>query len=185
VATSIGHSLAGCVALAATRRQRSFPVLVAVIVLANAPDLDFLPGLIVGMPALYHHGITHSLGAATIAAVAGALALCRLGVPFGAGLRIAFIAYGSHLALDLVGPDIRPPSGIPLFWPLSDALFLSPVTLLPGVHHAVRADAATADWLRGILVGRNVAAIAIETFLFAPIAWLAVRRLPVIHTAER
>ena len=32
----------------------------------NAPDLDFIPGLILGRPNLYHHGISHSLGAAVI-----------------------------------------------------------------------------------------------------------------------
>lgn len=28
----------------------------------NAPDLDFIPGLFLGDPDLYHHGVSHSIG---------------------------------------------------------------------------------------------------------------------------
>lgn len=177
MATPIGHSLAGLTALATAPRCRVMPMLLVAIVMANAADLDFLPGLFVGMPALYHHGITHSLGCAGIASLAAALVLRRFGAPFGVAFRIAFIAYASHLALDFVGPDIRPPFGIPIFWPLSDRHFISPVAILPGVLHAPRTDASILDWLHGMLAVRNVGAMVIETALFAPLAWLAHRRV--------
>lgn len=179
MATPIGHSLAGLTALATAPRCRVMPLLVLAVVMANAADLDFLPGLFVGMPALYHHGITHSLGCAVLTSLAGALVLRRFGASFGVAFRIALIAYASHLALDLVGPDSRPPSGIPLFWPLSDRHFISPVSILPGVFHAPRTDASILDWLHGMLVARNVGAMAIEAVVFAPLAWLANRRAAV------
>src|SRR5688572_10631819 len=166
MATPIGHSLAGLVGVAAAPSRHVPPLLLLAVVMANAPDLDFIPGLVVGRPALYHQGATHSLGGAAIASLAGALVLGRFGVPFGAAFRVAVIAYSSHLALDLVGPDRRPPYGIPLFWPLSDAHFISPVPLLPGVHHAARTDTSTGDWLRGVLAARNLRAIALEVALF-------------------
>jgi inner membrane protein len=176
VATPIGHSLAGITALAVGPRRHAMPLFLLAVVMANAPDLDFLPGLLVGQPALYHQDVTHSLGFAAAAALVGALVVRRLDIPFAAGYRVGLIAYASHLALDLLGPDSRPPFGIPLLWPLSQAHVLSPVTVLPGVGHAARIDASVADWLRGMLVARNVGAVAIETAVFAPLAWLVARR---------
>ena len=62
----IGHSLTGW--LTAAWRDGSFkPVhpgrFLLYVVVANGPDLDFIPGLLTGAPNLYHHGRSHSLGA--------------------------------------------------------------------------------------------------------------------------
>jgi inner membrane protein len=176
VATPIGHSLAGLAALTAAPRHPVRPLLLLAVVMANAPDLDFLPGILVGRPTLYHQGISHSLTAAALASFAGGIALHHLGLPFGVAARVGLVAYASHLALDLVGPDARLPFGIPLFWPLSDTHFLSPVTLLPGVHHAAHTESDISEWLTGMLVTRNLGAMALEVGLFGPIAWLATRR---------
>ena len=45
-----------------TLKPQNVKLLFFYIFIANAPDLDFLPGLIIGKPNLYHHGISHSLG---------------------------------------------------------------------------------------------------------------------------
>jgi inner membrane protein len=176
MATPIGHTLAGLTALTTAPRRPLRPLVLLAVVMANVPDLDFLPGILVGMPTLYHQGVTHSLAAAALASFVGAIVLRHLGLPFGAAFRVGLAAYASHLALDLVGPDARLPFGIPLFWPLSDAHFLSPVPLLPGVHHAARTESSISEWLTGILVMRNIGAMAVEVGLFGPIAWLATRR---------
>jgi len=34
--------------------------------MAVAPDLDFIPGIIVGKPTLYQQGLSHSLGFAVL-----------------------------------------------------------------------------------------------------------------------
>jgi inner membrane protein len=98
---------------------------------ACLPDLDLLPGLLRGDPFRYHHGLSHSLGAGLIVAMALALVLVG-GVRDRA--RAAFAiggVYASHLALDLMSYDAFPADGvgIPLFWPLSEARVLAPVHL--------------------------------------------------------
>jgi len=178
MATPIGHALAGVAVTAVLSRHTAGRLLLASVLMANVADLDFIPGILLGRPALYHHGLTHSLGAATLASVAGALVLARLGVAPREGFAVCFLAYASHLVLDFFAPDARPPSGIPIFWPLTETYFAAPVTLLPGVHHAARTDASVIEWVFGILVARNVGVIGIEVGLFAPLAWLAIRRAP-------
>jgi hypothetical protein len=41
--------------------------------------------------------------------------------------------WASHLLLDFVASDVVPPHGGQFLWPLSDAYFHSPVTLLPEI----------------------------------------------------
>jgi inner membrane protein len=138
--------------------------------LALAPDLDFLPGLLVGRPALYHHGVSHSLGFALAAALAAALLLRFEGWSRREVFLLAFLSYLSHLLLDLVGPDGRPPYGIPVFWPLSPTFLHSPVTLLLGVRHAPTTDASVLEWAAGIFQWVNLLAIAVELVLVGLLA---------------
>ncbi len=140
--------------------------------MANLPDLDFLPGLLVGRPALYHQGVTHSMGFALLVSL-GTAALYRLcGRPFSAVFHLGFLSYLSHLLLDALSPDGRLPYGIPLLWPLSTAYFSGPVALLLGVHHAGSSSTSVWDWVRSILHPYNLAALALEALWIAPlIVW--------------
>jgi inner membrane protein len=138
-----------------------------------APDLDFLPGIIMGRPALYHHGITHSLGFALLVSLTIAIFSALRGRPFPVVFTSSCFAYTSHLVLDFFGYDGRPPYGIPLFWPLSSEYFMSPVPLLRGVHHVQSTAGSIAEWFDGIFSLHNVGAIALEIAIVAPIAWLA------------
>jgi membrane-bound metal-dependent hydrolase YbcI (DUF457 family) len=145
--------------------------------MAAAPDLDFVPGLLVGAPATYHQGLSHSFAFAVVAGVTGAIVL-----PFVAsvtarlGFVVSFLCYASHLVLDLFGPDTRPPYGIPLFWPFSDHTFLSPVQLLLGASHAGHTSASTGEWINGVLTLYNVTALGLEVVLMLPFVLLARRR---------
>ena len=58
----IAHSLAG-VALYQVRpeRRHQLALLALLVVAANLPDLDFIPGMIMGNADRYHHGPSHSL----------------------------------------------------------------------------------------------------------------------------
>ncbi|HEU4334338.1 MAG TPA: metal-dependent hydrolase [Candidatus Eisenbacteria bacterium] len=176
MATPLAHGLAGygVYLLAAPRRERSGVALaIACAVAGIAPDLDFIPGIALGSPALFHQGISHSLAAA---AVAGAL-LASLPVARETRWRerwgILTLAYASHLVLDLFGPDRRAPYGIPLLWPITDATFLAPITLLPGVRHARTTTVETAEWIRRVLDPRNLMALLIEAGVFVPFVVLA------------
>jgi hypothetical protein len=79
--------------------------------LGMAPDLDLLIGS--------HRGVSHSLGAAALAACAAAAAHAPVAET---RLRIAlaaFAAWASHPLLDAFGHDNAPPLGVMAFWPFS------------------------------------------------------------------
>src|SRR5262245_38049701 len=90
-----------------------------------AADLDLL--------TKWHRGPSHSLGAAVLVGVVAWL------VTRGTGRRdprTAFAiaaAYASHVLLDWLGSDTRPPIGIPALWPISQAYYESSLHLFAAV----------------------------------------------------
>jgi inner membrane protein len=176
MATPIGHSLAGyavCHLSGPAQDAGRVPLIWLCILLSIAPDLDFLPGILLGRPAMYHQGVTHSLGFALMVSLMIAVLYTLKGWPFPAIFKLAFFAYSSHLVLDFFGYDGRPPYGMPLFWPLSMEYFISPVPLFWGVRHAQPSSGSILEWVDGILNFYNLGAIALEIVLVAPFAILA------------
>lgn len=169
----VGHTLTGlCGFLVAQRhvvpRRRGW-LLVGSVVTANLPDLDFLPGLLLGNPAFFHHQATHSLAAVVIVSVLiGSLASwwnlngIRWGT-LGGGL------YLSHVVLDLLINDLSSPFGVQLFWPFSKAYFISTFTPFSGFAYF---DPAL-GMLRSILSVYNLRVILWEIVLLAPLVALA------------
>src|SRR5687767_13245479 len=93
----VGHSLMGAIIYrgAGGRVGRSqWPLLAACLFAANAPDLDFLPGLFVGDLRLFHHGPSHSIAFAFVFGLFAAVVL-----PFGKRLAFAigFLNYLLHV----------------------------------------------------------------------------------------
>jgi inner membrane protein len=171
MATPLGHALAGYAVYnftKAAQERDDLSLKLLCVFTATAPDLDFLPGLLLGKPALYHQDITHSLGAAFLTGLGAAGVWGLRSRSFPAVFRCCFIAYLSHLILDLLGPDKRPPYGIPLLWPISEEHFISPVPILLGVRHAATATASTQEWVLGFLHLHNLAAIAWEMVVVLP-----------------
>jgi inner membrane protein len=173
VASPIGHALAGysvyLISEAACKDagQRSKYHLVWLpIFMAIAADLDFIPGLVRGTPALYHQGVSHSFGAAVALSLAVASFAPVFRHDFFRLFRLCFLSYLSHPIIDFFGPDGRLPYGIPLFWPMSDEHFLSPVALFRGMHHAGSTHGSTLEWISGIFSLRNVFAVIVE------VAWM-------------
>ena len=175
MATPIGHALAGYAVYNVFKPDdRKSRVLLAVS-MAIAPDLDFIPGFLSGAPAIYHQGVTHSVGFG-IAISIGVAAMYRLKrrklfPVFG----LCFVSYISHLVIDFFGPDGRPPYGQPLFWPVSNAYFISPFNIFWGMHHAGSTDASLLQWAKGILTHYNIGAMIIEVVLIGPIVLIAQR----------
>lgn len=159
--------------MAAARRQ---PILlVACLLVANLPDVDFIPGLMADDPALYHQGVTHSVAFVLLAAGVASGGLSAAGLPWTRTIGVLLAAGLTHLVLDaLGGSDSRPPFGVPLLWPLSDLYVQSPVPLLIGVQHETTAGAAA--WIRSLISPFNVLAIGLEALLTAPLLWLGLRR---------
>jgi hypothetical protein len=118
----VAHILAGAaVHLAGTTKgSRSKLVLVLTLLGSIAPDLDFLPGILIGNMGAFHHGISHSL---TFSVLFGAMVFFFVrrvdkSVALQAGMLAAF-AYATHIGLDFVGVN-EGTRGVPIFWPLSD-----------------------------------------------------------------
>jgi inner membrane protein len=78
------------------------------------------------------------------------------------------LAYTSHLIIDLVGPDGRPPYGIPLLWPVTEATYLSPIQILWGMKHAKSTSMSTVEWVSGIVDPYNLGAMSIEVSVVLP-----------------
>ena len=177
MATPIGHGLVGyAVFLFLKKWKRGLPVplLFLAVFFAIVPDLDFLPGLFMGQPALYHQGISHSLSFAFVSGIVCGLFVRGQNRSFFPVFLLIFVACTSHLVLDFFGPDGRTPYGIPLLWPFSSTHFLSPIQLLPGVHHVRTTDAPTGEWLLGVLHWDNLIRIGKEILVIAPLVLLAV-----------
>ena len=175
----VGHSLAGVAVFAASRalhgplpesgrgaRLRRLLILAVLVLAANAPDLDFLPGLIVGDPDRYHHGPAHSLGAAlafglVITAVTRSIAP-RLALRSGVLMTLAFV---SHLLLDMLSVDVQPPRGVPLLWPLTQTNYAFPIELFLDI----RRNTATGNFFTGLLVKSNVYSALWEAFVMSSV----------------
>jgi inner membrane protein len=136
-----------------------------------AADLDFLPGLLIGDSSRYHHLATHSLVAVLIfVALVVPLAPAALGrLPRRAVILGA--AYGSHLVLDLLTVHLRVP-GIPLLWPFSSEVFLSPVVLFSRIDHGASWDAFI-NWNNVMAVLSEAVLVGTPTVIFC--AWRTLR----------
>ena len=171
MSSPLGHALAGAILVWPQHGKMSFPkipVLLTGMVIANIPDLDFIPGFILGQPNLFHHGISHSLGAALLFALFWELLLNRLvrWRVYISSMRVFFL-YSSHLFLDLLSRDGRPPFGIPLFWPFIDTYFIVPI--LPAVRHSQYDHASVGMVLRDIFSLHNVYVMGMEILLLLPL----------------
>jgi membrane-bound metal-dependent hydrolase YbcI (DUF457 family) len=135
MALCFAHATAGYLLYEAIRPvDRHRPELLAAgIALANAPDLDFVAGWLVGHPAMYHRGVSHTLAAVLVVGILAALFWWGRREPprvaAWAGLWAAAV-YGSHLLVDYFTTCVRPPHGARFLWPLSDAHLIAPFTPL-------------------------------------------------------
>jgi membrane-bound metal-dependent hydrolase YbcI (DUF457 family) len=135
MAFCLSHSAVGYLAYEAVRPPGPHrpALLAAAVALANGPDFDFLPGLVLGHPAAFHRGITHTLAGVVAVAVLIGIGARLLGRP---ALRPALWAgaiWASHLVLDFFTVDRREPYGVRFLWPLSNDYYLAPVTPLPEI----------------------------------------------------
>ena len=178
MATPVGHALAGY-AVYCTKDEAAhgdLRLLGLCLLLAVSPDLDFLPGILEGQPALYHQGISHSLGFAVGAGLGAALLYGRSQRALLSSFLVFTLAYSSHLLIDLFGPDSRPPYGIPLFWPISNETYLAPFQMFWGVHHVSQTSDPTGVWVSNVLSFDNLGAVGVEIVLILPLV-IAARTL--------
>ena len=171
MALCLAHATAGYLAYEAFRPagpHRAW-LLAGAVLLANAPDLDFLPGIVLDHPNAFHRGVTHTLGATVVvAAVLWATARwCRAGRPWW-WVAFGTVAYSSHLLVDWLTVDAVPPYGIQALWPLTDQWLHAPFNLLGEVIldasgrsaflRSLVTPAALFAWLREVCVALAVVA---------------------------
>lgn len=136
---------------------------------ANLADLDYLPGLVVGKPNVFHHQITHSLGAAVLMAVVGGLLWPRRGGKMRFTFFVVpFVLYLSHLVLDYLCADSRAPYGLQLLWPLTDDYYISPVSLFLNLHKGQ----TSGHFFTSLFAWQNLKAILVEFLWLTPVVFL-------------
>jgi len=165
VPSPVGHALGGIAAgwAVVPRRNRQAAILLAAI--AVAPDLDLLAGA--------HREASHSVGAAVIAGVVAA-GLWSAFAP-AASRRDAWrwgvaatLAWGSHVLLDWLSNDTRPPIGVMALWPLSPAYYKAAIEIFPPVSRRY--------WESRFVV-YNLRALVVELAVLGPLAGLVVWRM--------
>lgn len=170
MASPIGHSLFGIGAqlLIPSRQSKiNYMGLLFVIFSANVPDLDFLPGLIIGDMNRYHHGISHSIGGAFIYALIVWFLGRFMDWNYWRLSLTAALAYCSHLIADYWAEDGGAPFGAPFLWPLSDQYYISPFPILKRFEHGEVGDGLVAI-IKQLLLSVNFQAILLEIIIFVP-----------------
>jgi inner membrane protein len=165
----VGHALAG-IGLQQLRPRFFFASAwldaLCFMFLANLPDADFIPGLLLGRPNLYHHGIFHSLGAAVAVAALGAeLVRLRQG-RFWRAAAMIFLLFFSHLLLDYFAIDLVAPYGLPLLWPFSGRYYIAAWPFFLNITRSPHA----ADFLASMFNRHNLAAALREIVIVGGVA---------------
>lgn len=171
MASPYGHTLVGLslfnlwFSQTPSAPKKDWLVMGLVVVGASFPDLDFIPGLILGQGGRFHHGYSHSLGVVVgVSLSAGILCgLIQSGISFFKISGFVFALGLSHLLMDFF---TEAPKGFPLFWPLTEAKFLSPFPIFPRVERT---------WSHPQLWSQGWLCLLVESFLLLPL-WLISRR---------
>lgn len=173
----LGHSLLGvCLAVWVGFRALIGPGLlegvrtrwkwfVAALVLANLPDIDYIPGLFYGDWNLFHHDYTHTAGWCLLVSAGGSLLLhaFRPGTPFSWHLLL-WVAPLSHILLDVCSEDHSTPRGVMLLWPMTEARFILPHPLFLNLEK---------NSIGEIFQWHNVKALLLEMMWLGPPAMLS------------
>jgi membrane-bound metal-dependent hydrolase YbcI (DUF457 family) len=148
----LGHALGGIAIGWAASDRRNLHAAVLIAAVALAPDLDLLVG--------DHRGISHSIGAA---GVAGLLAWAVTRRPRW-GLAIG-LAWGSHVFLDWLSNDTRPPIGVMGLWPITRDYYKAAIEIFPPVSRR---------WGDQRFWSHNFWAVFVELLVMGPLTLLIV-----------
>jgi membrane-bound metal-dependent hydrolase YbcI (DUF457 family) len=156
MASPVGHSLSGLglyLLAGAGRGGRLFPAgdSAVVLLLSNLPDLDLLPGVLMGDSSLWHHLVTHSLFFAL--ALSGCIMAAAVLIKGARGPGMRWAGLGGalvvlHILLDYYTADSRPPYGLRMFWPLSEGYYIARRTILDSVVRGPWSPDLPGIWLR-------------------------------------
>lgn len=150
----VGHSLFGLILYVLwCKNLIQWKVILWTLFCANLPDIDFFIGLAFGNMNRFHQGYTHTLGFALIVGIIGYVvnpALSGFAVSLRSrkgGALLTFLAVYTHVILDSINHDSRPPIGVMLFWPFSDKYF-NPIQIFYAVPHSRIEDIVSSFFIR-------------------------------------
>lgn len=187
--TPLAHGVAGFAVVRSVRSSwRTWRLMAAAFLITLLPDLDFVPGLLVGDAGMYHRGATHSLAGAVLFSLPIAAGLVWLGSGLlgrgqdserpGLWKWYGFVlpVYGSHVLLDLFSTDTIQNSGQRLWWPFSNTYVRLPVPMPTGWREFFDLQFGPgSDHFFGTLFSTHGLAVYVaEAFLFSPILLLPV-----------
>ena len=137
--TPIGHSVLGLVtaalfywtssrswrqSLAAFWKNYRWAICLGVFC-ADSPDLDLVPGLLVGDARMFHRLYTHTfLWVILVATICWWIWRRREQGVSWREWAFLFLSGCTHLLADWLGEDFRPPYGIMPFWPFSSEYYI-------------------------------------------------------------
>jgi inner membrane protein len=171
----IGHTLAGIcgfyLAYPQIPKTQRIPALLTAIFVANSPDLDILPGLILYQdPSLLHRQATHSFIVAIFMGCLVALMTRILNFKSWHWIGLWFGGlYASHILLDLLVADDAVPYGMQAFWPMSFSYFISPLTIFNGFDYAEPG----LTMLQSMMTWNNLIGVLKEFAILTPLAWFS------------
>ena len=172
----VGHLIAGYAVHSVMREritEKNGYVLAAVLFSALAADLDFLPGIMVGAPGRFHHGVSHSLGAALLYGIGiwGILRCSKVKDAFQLAILFATV-YASHVILDYLAADTGAPFGVPLWWPLSNTYHIASFPVFMDVK-----------WLKGETTAFFASIVSAHNLIAA--VWEVVVLMPMVVWTQR
>lgn len=195
----VAHSLMGYAIAEATNVRLSEKKWINVFVfvaLANLPDVDYLPGFLLGQPNLFHHRWVHSLGFALLIGLLGSLILWqrhRKGIlqkitdgkagQFWPAFLVISAAVFSHCVLDLLTEDTSLPYGMMLLWPFEWSFYDVSWSLFPSTHKSNQ----SVTFFASVLQWYNIKLALREFLIMAPIVGLikVIRWLPGLSERHR
>lgn len=163
----IGHSLTGMTFYCLASRQgilkKNIGALLLVGIISNLPDLDFIPGLLLGTLNIFHNLFTHSLFFA--------LFVTLLFIPFKNLQKTCelnpwtvFMLISLHLVIDsFCGPQLgfHETYGVAFFYPLHKNWISMPFTIFPGIKHKDLSSILTLYNLRTVSVELAVGTVSL------------------------
>ncbi len=174
----IAHGAAGVAACLLLKKKENLGtpaeerrLLLLCVFLAVLPDLDFVPGLVLGDSGRFHHGGSHSIVTGLIAVFSAGLFCGRYFKAMGPVrcLLSLVTASLSHPLLDFFSVDMAEPYGVPMFWPFSAESHISSFSMF---HRVERVDGTAGVFLASILTGENLRAVWGELFFSASLLFL-------------
>jgi inner membrane protein len=128
---------------------------------ANVPDIDYIPGILIGKLNAYHHYYTHTVAWCVLASTG--TWLCWKAFRPRVGLREYFfllLLSLSHLVADYFTEDTSLPYGIMPWWPLSDVFYTASTPVFMRLEKATYSD---------IFQWHNVFAVLFEALVTLPL----------------